>query len=99
LSDFSFKESFSIELRAVHFVNRLFHKGAVDSDRYHPVLIHMIESEDEMRKLGSATKMLIEPDFLQHLFEMGRTAAGGWLEKSFSSVGVESSVDVRSRFL
>ncbi len=99
MSEISFNASLASELRAVHFVNRLIQKGALDSDRYHPVLIHMIESEDEMRKLGSATKMLIEPDFLKHLFEMGREAADGWLERSFKSVGIESSVDVRTRFL
>lgn len=99
MSEISFNASLASELRAVHFVNRLIQKGALDQERYHPVLIHMIESEDEMRKLGSATKMLIEPKFLQHLFELGRTAAEGWLEKNFAKVGRESSVDIRSRFL
>ena len=99
MSEISFNASLASELRAVHFVNRLIQKGALDQERYHPVLIHMIESEEEMRKLGSATKLLIEPKFLKHLFDMGRVAADNWLQNSLKSVGVESSVDIRARFL
>lgn len=99
MSEISFNASLASELRAVHFVNRLIQKGALDSDRYHPVLIHMIESEEAMRKLGSATKLLIEPEFLKHLFDLGHEAADGWLERNFNSLGAESSIDVRSRFL
>lgn len=99
MSEISFNASLSSELRAVHFVNRLIQKGALDRDRYHPVLIHMIESEEEMKKLGSATKLLIEPEFLRHLYDRGREAADRWLETSLKSVGVESSVDIRERFL
>ncbi len=99
MSEISFNASLASELRAVHFVNRLIQKGALDKDRYHQVLIHMIESENEMRKLGSATKMLIEPQFLRHLFELGRNAADTWIEAHLKSVGVESSIDLRARFL
>jgi NTE family protein len=99
MSEISFNASLASELRAVHFVNRLIQKGALDKERYHPVLIHMIESEDEMRKLGSATKMLIEPQFLRHLFGLGRDAADKWLEAHLQAVGRESSVDIRARFL
>lgn len=99
MSEISFNASLASELRAVHFVNRLIQKGALDRDRYHPVLIHMIESEDEMRKLGSATKMLIEPKFLNHLRELGSSAADRWLATHFDSVGEKSSVDIRARFL
>lgn len=99
MSEISFNASLASELRAVHFVNRLIQKGALDSERYHQVLIHMIESEDEMRKLGSATKLLIEPPFLKHLFELGSKAADVWLEKNLDHVGRESSVDIRARFL
>ncbi|CAN5565329.1 patatin-like phospholipase family protein [soil metagenome] len=99
MSEISFNASLASELRAVHFVNRLIQKGALDNGRYHPVLIHMIESEDEMRKLGSATKMLIEPQFLKHLFELGRDAADKWLIAHLESVGKQSSVDIRARFL
>lgn len=99
MSEISFNASLASELRAVHFVNRLIQKGALDRERYRPVLIHMIEGEEEMKKLGSATKLLIEPKFLKHLFELGRNAASTWLEANLKSVGVESSVDTRARFL
>lgn len=99
MSEIAFNASLASELRAVHFVNRLIQKGALDRDRYHPVLIHVIESEDEMRKLGSATKFLIEPQFLKRLFDLGRESAESWLATGLSSVGRESSVDLKDRFL
>jgi len=34
-----------------------------------------------------------------HLFGLGRQAATSWLAKTFSAVGVESSIDIRARFL
>jgi len=99
MSEISFNASLASEMRAVHFVNRLIQKGALDGERYRPILVHMIESEEELMRLGSSTKLLIEPQFLKHLFEMGRKSADGWIEKSFEKVGKESSIDIKGRFL
>lgn len=99
MSEISFNASLASELRAVHFVNRLIQKGALADGRYHPVLVHMIESETEMRGLGSATKLLIEPSFLKHLYELGHQAADSWLQSHFEALGARSTVDIRTRFL
>lgn len=99
MSEISFNASLASELRAAHFVNRLIQKGALNEERYHPVLIHMIESETEMRGLGSATKLLIEPSFIRHLYELGFKAAESWLTENFEALGKRSTVDIRARFL
>ena len=49
--------------------------------------------------LGSVSKFNIEPAFLNYLFGLGRTAATSSLAKTFDAVGVESSIDIRARFL
>lgn len=99
MSEISFNASLASEMRAVHFVNRLIQKGALDGERYRPILVHMIENEAEMKQLGSATKLLIEPGFLKHLFELGRKSADKWIESSYSKIGVEASIDIKSQFL
>lgn len=99
MSEVSFNASLASEMRAVHFVNRLIEKGALDGDRYRQVFMHMVESEAELSQLGSATKLLIEPAFLQHMFELGRGAADRWIAASFDQIGVRSSINVPERFL
>ena len=99
MSEIAFNASLASEMRAIHFVNRLIEKGALNQERYRRVLIHRIEAEDEMRPLGSATKLLIEPEFLQRLFGFGRAAAERWLQNSRQKLGRESTVDIPSMYL
>jgi len=49
--------------------------------------------------MGSVSKFLIEPAYLDHLFQLGRLAAAKWLGSTFDDIGVKSSVDIRARFL
>ena len=49
--------------------------------------------------MGSVSKFLIEPAFLEHLFELGRLAATKWLAATFDDVGVKSTIDIQARFL
>ncbi len=99
MSEISFNASLASELRAAHFVNRLIQKGALSDEKYHPVLVHIIESEAEMRSLGSATKLLIEPTFIKHLYDLGFRAADTWLRDNYEALGNRSTVDIRKRFL
>jgi len=48
--------------------------------------------------LGAVSKFNIEPEFLEYLFGLGRTAATSWLAATFNTIGVESSIDIRARF-
>jgi len=49
--------------------------------------------------LGAVSKFNIEPEFLEHLFDLGRAAATAWLATAFDLVGVQSTLDIRARFL
>jgi NTE family protein len=99
MSEIAFNASLASEMRAIHFVNRLIEKGALNQERYRKVFVHRIEAEDEMRPLGSATKLLIEPEFLQRLFGFGRAAADTWLQTHVSHLGRESTVNIPSMYL
>jgi len=83
------------------FVERL-----LKADGKHPevqrlrkMLIHMIEAEHAMEKLGIASKMNTDLDFLLYLKGLGRRTAERWLEKNFAALNHYSSLDIRKVFL
>jgi len=96
VNEITFNASLLSELRAIEFVGRLLDQDALDPERYHKMLIHIIDDPEGFAPLNASSKMNAEEAFLEHLFDMGRRAAGGWLEKNFDRIGRESSVDLRS---
>lgn len=98
-SEISFNGSLANEIRAIQFVTRLIEKGALDPARYRKVNIHLVESEAEMSKLSPSTKFMTEPKFLRHLRDLGREAADRWLKAHFDDIGVQSSVDIKEKYL
>jgi NTE family protein len=61
--------------------------------------VHLIEAEEEMARLGAASKMDAEEASLDRLFELGRARAGGFLAEHTGDIGVRSSLDIVARFL
>jgi len=87
------------EMRAVSFVTQLLDEGQLDDKKYRRMYVHWIEAEREMRGLGVSSKLNADPDFLLHLRDLGRRTADKWLARHFDSIGRESSVDIRAKFL
>ena len=73
--------------------------GGDGRHRLKSILIHSIGDPESLSPLGAVSKFNIEPEFLKYLFGLGRKAATGWLTTTFDKVGVESSIDIRARFL
>lgn len=99
INTLSFNSSLMREMRAIHFVNGLVDKGFDDGGRLRKLLIHCIDAEDELRKLGVSSKLNVEGDFLLRLFELGRRRADAFLRADFAKIGKQSSVDIEARFL
>ncbi|MDA0786732.1 MAG: patatin-like phospholipase family protein [Proteobacteria bacterium] len=99
VNEISFNASLIHEMRAIHFVTRLIHSGALDEALYKRMLIHMIESEDTLEAFGASSKMNADWGFLCTLKEIGRNAADSWLDANFDKLGEESSIDVAATFL
>jgi NTE family protein len=59
----------------------------------------MIEAEEQMARLGAASKMDAEEALLDGLFKLGRTRAGGFLAEHKDDIGLRSSLEVVARFL
>ena len=94
MNEISFNSSLMREMRAIAFVTRLIDDGAIDSNKYARMLIHSISDDMEMTQLGVATKLNSDWNFLCHLRDSGRRAAGDWLTRHFGKIGSESSVDI-----
>jgi NTE family protein len=102
LNEISFNAALIGEIRAIAFVQRLIEEDHLKNEeaaRLKRMNMHVIGAEEEMRKLGAASKLNAGMDFLLHLKEIGRKAADEWLKKNWDSIGVESSVDIHKMFL
>jgi hypothetical protein len=58
------------------------------------VLVHGIDAEADMARLGYSSKLNPSWDFLRHLRDLGRASAAAWLEASFARIGRESTLDL-----
>ena len=98
VNEISFNGSLLKELRAIDFVQRLLEEGKLEAQDYRRLHVHIVESQEKIMKLGASSKLNAEWAFLQHLFEVGRSAADDWLETCYDQLGVRSTVDTRAMF-
>ncbi|MBS0547839.1 MAG: patatin-like phospholipase family protein, partial [Proteobacteria bacterium] len=102
LNEITFGGALMAEMRAIAFVQELVGRGAISGEfgtRLKAIMIHSINDEASIAPMGSVSKFLIEPAYLEHLFQLGRLAAAKWLAATFDDIGVKSSVDIHARFL
>ncbi|MEJ6388602.1 patatin-like phospholipase family protein [Gymnodinialimonas ulvae] len=98
INEISFNTSLLRELRAIEFVQRLLHKGALQDNAMKDMLIHMIADDDLMQQLSVATKLIATPQILHQLREAGRASAEAFLSEHFDKIGEDSTVDLRAMF-
>ncbi len=99
INEISFNSSLMREMRAISFVTRLIDDGAIADKRMKRMLIHSIEDEDFMRKLGVSSKLNPDWEFLTHLRDVGRASAEEWLDRHYEDLGDKSTVDIADRYL
>ena len=99
INEISFNSSLLRELRAIAFVTRLIDDGKIADGSLKRMLIHEIEADDVMQRLGPASKLDADWAFLTRLHDIGRARADSWLEACLDMIGVESTVDVRTKYL
>jgi NTE family protein len=97
MQEVTFNSSVMREMRVVAFVTNLIDNGKiVDGKR---VLIHAIDGEDIISALSNSSKLNGDWDFLQHLYKIGRERADKWLTSNFDRLGVETTIDLQSKYL
>lgn len=99
INEISFNSSLMREMRAISFVTKLIEDGKLKENDAKHMMLHAIEADDVMRELGVASKLNADWEFLMHLHDIGRERAEAWLVANFDKLGVESSVDIREKYL
>jgi len=99
INEISFNSSLIAEMRAIDFVSRLLQDGALDLKRYKDMRVHLIYAGYQMRELNASSKMNADWDFFLYLKEIGRKSAQEWLKRHWGNVGVNSTIDIREKFL
>ncbi|MBP9650630.1 MAG: hypothetical protein KBE00_07440, partial [Syntrophaceae bacterium] len=98
INTLSFNSSLMREMRAIYFITSLIEKGELDSSKHKHTFIHTIDAEEVMAKLSASSKMNLDMEFLQYLFNIGREKAGEFLTNHFDKIGRQSSTDLVAKF-
>jgi NTE family protein len=99
INEISFNSSLFREMRAIAFVTKLIDDGKISDGSLKRMLIHAIEADDVMQRLGASSKFNADWDFLSYLHDMGRERAGSWLQSHLDMIGIESTVNIRGKYL
>ena len=93
LNEISNNMSLMRELRNIKYISDLIDNGDLDKKKFKRVHMHCIKNEDVFSKLGFSSKLNSTTEFLNHLFEEGRTCAAHWLRDNFDNLGKQSTID------
>jgi NTE family protein len=96
MQEVSFNTSLIREMRTIASYNKLIEQGRMDGGRR--MLVHVIEAEEFIRAFSWSSRLNADWDFLLHLHSMGRAQAGQWLEANFDRLGIESTVDLDTKY-
>jgi NTE family protein len=99
INTLSFNSSLMREIRVINFVTKLIDDGYDGGGRLNKVLIHTVDAEDVLGKLGVSSKLNADWDFLMSLHETGRQRGEAFIDAHYDKVGVESSTDIAAKFL
>ncbi len=98
LNEITFNGALMGELRAIDFVNRLVDSGRLSSHDYMRPFVHCIDGGNVLRPYSAATKLDASWSLIGHFFEFGRAAAKDWIDRTYDSIGQESTLDLRMAF-
>lgn len=94
VNEISFNASLMREMQAMASVATSSDRGRVNGGEIRRMLVHAIAADDVMRRLGVASKLSADWEFLTCLRDIGRDRAETWLAKHFDRIGTESTVDI-----
>jgi NTE family protein len=92
MNEITFNSSLIKELRAITLLHRMIDAEGLESERYRDMRLHRIGGEG-LEDLSVSSKLNAEWAFLVHLRDLGREAAGRWLDEHYEALGVRSTFD------
>jgi NTE family protein len=96
MQEISSNTSLIREMRMIASYNKLIEQGRMGGGKR--MLMHVIEAEEFIRAFSWSSRLNADWEFLQHLYNVGRARADQWLEANFDRLGIESTVDLDSRY-
>jgi NTE family protein len=99
VNEISFNSSLIREMRAIRFVTQLIDDGYVANGSLRRIRIHTVAADDVMTKLGVASKLDADWEFLTRLRDIGRERAEQWIDAHFDRLGIESTVDLQAVYM
>jgi NTE family protein len=97
VNEITFNASLLSEFRAIGYMRRLIEGGIVrrftGKSGQRNLRLHRIAGTDELTDLTSSSKFNTEWNFLLHLRDLGRDAAGEFLTKNFPAIGRRATLD------
>jgi NTE family protein len=99
VNEISFNSSLFREMRAIAFVTRLIDEGKINDGSLRRMLIHAIDADEVMQKLGATSKLNADRNFLLRLRDVGYGRADQWLRSHLEMVGIKSTIDIRTKYL
>lgn len=98
INEITFNASLLRDLRTIDLIHRLMDDGALSTEKYRRMNMHMIDGCDDMLALDASSKVNSEWTFLVHLRDLGRAHANRWLEANFDKIEKESTLDLGALF-
>jgi NTE family protein len=99
VNELTFNASLLTQMRAIDFVNRLLADGAISHERCKSVRVHRVAGGLTLEELPASSRTSADSVMIDHLFDIGRKAARDWLQAHFSTIGQQSTVDIRRDYL
>jgi NTE family protein len=83
-------------VRMIASYNKLIEQGRMHGGKL--MLVHVIEAEEFIREFSWTSRLNADWDFLRLLYNKGRERADQWLEANFERLGIESTVDLDTKY-
>ncbi len=96
MQEISFNTSLIREMRTISSLNKLIEQGRMGGGKL--MLVHVIEAEEFITAFSWSSRLNADWDFLLHLHNMGRARADQWLAANFDRLGIESTVDLDTKY-
>lgn len=91
VNEITFNASLIKELRSLAYLGELIRYENLERERYRDKRMHVIHADETMLGLSVSSKLNAEWAFLTHLRDVGRAAAGQWIEAHFNDIGERST--------
>ena len=94
IDEITFNAALLREFRAIAFIKELIASGRIPHGEYRDIRMHRIDADEALEDLSASSKVNAEWAFLEYLRDLGRSAAGDWLDENYDKVGRQPSLDL-----